>query len=789
MFSGFAWGQSGYKLPPKEVVDVIDAPTLPAVSISPQQNAMLLISSKPYPSIATVSQPILRIGGVRINPQLNSRQRLTEIYGLSIQNLSDGKTVKILLPEGSSLLSPTWSTDGKKIAFLRDGISGVELWVADALTGKAKVIPNVKVNDVLGQPFQWMNDNQSLLVKTVPATHIKAPVISNTPNGPAIEETSGKTAPVRTYQDLLKNQNDEKLFEYYATSQLLLVNAITNATKRIGTEGLFTDVEPSPNEKYLLIEKLTKPFSYRVAYDDFARSVEVWDMNGTSVKTIVKYGVTDDTPTYGVVKGPRSFSWQKYYDAKLIWAEALDEGDPLKKVPFRDKLMTLDAPFTASVTELLKVEHRYTGMQFTANKDEVLLTEFNRDLRWRTTYFYSLSNIEKSKQKVFDLSVNDAYKDPGSILYETKADGDRVMIQEDDWIYLSAKGASKEGDYPELNKFNLKTGEKQNIFKSKPATYEEFISFAGKGHSQIITRYQSKTEVPNLYLTELKSGTRKSLTSFKDPAPQLTGLSKELIKYQRPDGVPLSGTLYLPATYKKGDRLPLFIWAYPLEYSDAGTAGQVRGSANTFTFFRGMTPLFLVTQGYAVLMDATMPVVGSPETMNDTFIEQIVASGRAAIDKLDSLGVIDRKKVVVGGHSYGAFMTANLLAHSDDYVAGIARSGAYNRTLTPFGFQGERRSYWEAKDLYNKMSPFMFANKINEPLLLIHGEADNNPGTFPIQSERLFQAIKGNGGTARLVMLPNESHGYSARESILHTLAEMIDWCNKYTKSSTTSSK
>lgn len=551
LITGFAWGQSSYKLPPKEVVDVIDAPTLPGVSISPQQNDMLLISSKPYPSIATVSQPILRIGGVRINPQLNSRQRLTEIYGLSIQNLSDGKIVKVQLPEGSSILSPTWSSDGKKIAFLRDGASGVELWIADAASGKANAIPNIKVNDVLGQPFQWMNDNQSLLVKSIPATHVKAPVISNTPQGPAIEETAGKTAPVRTYQDLLKNQNDEKLFEYYATSQLVLVNSTTKTIKKVGTAALFTDVEPSPNEKFVLVEKLTKPFSYRVAFDDFARSVEVLDMNGTTVKTIVKYGVTDDIPTYGVVKGPRSFSWQKYYDAKLIWSEALDEGDPLKKVPFRDKLMTLSAPFTAGATELLKVQHRYAGVQFTANKDEVLLTEFNRDLRWRTTYFYNLINTESSKQKVFDLSVNDAYKDPGTILYETKVNGDRVMIQEGDWVYLSAKGASKEGDFPELNKFNLKTGEKQNIFKSKSATYEEFLSFAGKGQTQIITRYQSKTEVPNLYLTDLKSGTRKALTSFKDPAPQLTGLSKELIKYTRPDGVPLSGTLYLPATYKK----------------------------------------------------------------------------------------------------------------------------------------------------------------------------------------------------------------------------------------------
>ena len=245
--------------------------------------------------------------------------------------------------------------------------------------------------------------------------------------------------------------------------------------------------------------------------------------------------------------------------------------------------------------------------------------------------------------------------------------------------------------------------------------------------------------------------------------------------------------LYLPVGYQKGTRLPVLLWAYPLEYSDPATAGQVRGSPNNFVFYRGTSPLFFLLQGYAVLMDATMPVVGDPETMNDTFVEQIVASAKAAIDKLAAMGVADTNRVLVGGHSYGAFMTANLLAHSDLFAAGIARSGAYNRSLTPFGFQSERRSFWEAKDVYAKVSPFTYANKINEPILLIHGEADNNQGTHTIQSERLYQAIRGNGGTARLVLLPHESHGYFARESVLHVLAEMLDWADQHVKNRTPS--
>jgi dipeptidyl aminopeptidase/acylaminoacyl peptidase len=409
------------------------------------------------------------------------------------------------------------------------------------------------------------------------------------------------------------------------------------------------------------------------------------------------------------------------------------------------------------------------------------VTEYDRDRRWSTSYQLDWNNPTQ-KDTLFDLSINDDYANPGDPVYDRAPNGDYVLLQEGDWLYFDAPGNSAEGQFPRLDRINLKTKQKETLFQSPKTAFEQFISFVGKDRSRIITRHQSKTEVPNFYLSDLKNpaSNRKALTQFKDPAPQLTHIEKRVVKYTRPDGVPLSGTLYLPADYKPGQKLPLFMWAYPLEYSDLKTAGQVRVTDNNFTYYRNDSPLFFVTQGYAVLMDATIPIVGDPETMNNTFIEQATAGGKAAIDYLDSLGIIDRKRVGVGGHSYGAFMTANLLAHSDDYAYGIARSGAYNRSLTPFGFQSERRSFWEAKDIYMNVSPFNFADKIKRPLLLIHGEADNNPGTFTVQSERLFQAIKGNGGTTRLVLLPHESHGYRARESVLHVLAEMFDWAGKY---------
>jgi dipeptidyl aminopeptidase/acylaminoacyl peptidase len=773
--------QTIYKLPPKEVVDILDAAPTPMVVVSPRGDAMFLAEYPSQPSISLISRPFLRLGGVRIDPQQNSRQRLTQYTGVSVKWYDSGKTVRLELPSSAKIGMPQWSNDGKKLAFTRDVENGVELWIADAVTGKAKAIQNIHVNDVLGMPFDWAKDNVSLLACLIPAGPRKAPEQPKVPLGPIVEETAGRVARAATYQDLLKSPFDEELFEFYATSQIAIVNSQTGDVKTLGTPSIVSSLSYSPDEKYILVTQIKKPFSYRVPFNDFARTTQVWDANGKMVRTIAELGVSDDVPTQGVPTGPRSIEWQPLYGAKVIWVEALDGGDPMKKVPFRDVVMSADILSKSEPKELSKVQYRFGGFGWTGKPDQVILTEIDRDRRWRTSTLLDLSN-PAARKVLFDLSINDAYNDPGRPVYETRSDGERVITQDGDWVYLAGNGASDKGDRPFLDKFNVTSLKKERMYTSGENSLDRFVSFVKNSRLTAIVRCESKTAVPNYFITELKTNVKKPLTEFKDPAPQLTGMKKELIKYSRPDGVALSGTLYLPPGYKQGTRLPVLIWAYPMEYSDAGTAGQVRGSPNAFTFFRGPSPLFFVTQGYAVLMDATMPVVGDAETMNNTFVEQIVGAAKAAIDKLDSMGVADRRRVVVSGHSYGAFMTANLLAHSDLFAAGIARSGAYNRTLTPFGFQSERRSFWEAPELYMKVSPFAYADKIKKPLLLIHGEADNNSGTHPIQSERLFQAIKGNGGTARYVVLPSESHGYSARESVLHVLAEMFEWADKYAK-------
>lgn len=773
-----------YKLPPREVVELIDAPPPPQVVVSPTGGALFLVEPEIYPPIALLAEPILRLGGVRISPAIGYRQRTFRFTGLRIQPTTGDTPRQISLPSGARIGLPVFSHDGKRFAFPRDLADGVELWVGETATGAASPIAGLRLNNILGPPMTWTGAG-TLIVRTIPVDRGPAPQTPTVPVGPIIEETAGKASQMATFQDLLSTPDDAALFAHYARAQLVMVDAATGRAVPLGASGLFTNVEPSPDGRYLMVQRLKTPFSTRVPFSFFARSTEVWEAAGRFVATIADLPVSDEVPRQGVPTGPREIVWQPLAGATLIWVEALDGGDPTKKVPHRERVMTIPAPFATAANEVTRLKQRFTGLDWTARKGVALVTEYDRDRRWRTTSLVDLATPNAAKI-LFDLSVNDAYGDPGEPVMETRPSGERVAVQDGDAIYLSGDGATGGGDRPFLDRFSLSTLKKDRIFLCEEGRFESFLAFVRGSRTQAIVRSESKTDPPNLYIMDLATGARRKLTDYRDPTPQLTRLTKELVKYSRKDGVPLSGTLYLPPGYTAGTRLPALVWAYPLEYSDSSTAGQVRGSTNTFPRITGASPLAFLTQGYAVLMDATMPVVGDPETMNDTYVEQIASAAQAAIDMLDARGVVDRRRIVVGGHSYGAFMTASLLAHSDLFAAGIARSGAYNRTLTPFGFQGERRSFWEAPELYLRISPFTYAHKINEPILLIHGEADNNSGTFPIQSERLFQALRGNGGTSRYVVLPNEAHGYRARESVLHTLAEMIEWADRWAKNAPT---
>jgi dipeptidyl aminopeptidase/acylaminoacyl peptidase len=729
---------------------------------------------------------MLRLAGLRINPNISGRHRAPYFVSMSVKKIADGSERKVELPPGARTGMPAWSADGKRFVFTNTTDTGIELWVGEVAGARAWKLKGVAVNAVYGQPVQWMPDNRTLLVQTIPTKRGAPPAEANVPKAPNIQEGSGRPGPVRTYQDLLKDAHDEALFDFYATSQLAFVDAESGKTTALGRPAIFDEAEPSPDGAHIIIARLLHPYSYLHPADDFPKEVEVWDRSAKVVHKIASLPLADEVPIEGVPKGPRSYQWRPTEGSTLVWVEALDEGDPKKKVSHRDRILMLKAPFAGQPTEVFKTEHRLNGLQWGEGGALAFVRDFDRDKRWVRTQLIEVDKPGGAPRMVWSHSSRERYENPGTPVMRVLPNGHRVVMRHGDFIYLIGAGSTPEGDRPFLDRMDVKTLKSERLFRSDEQAYETVVSLVTDDARQFITRRERPIEPSNYYMRTLGAGGAdaglRALTNVPDATPQLQGIKKQLVKYKRADGVDLSFTLYLPPGYKQGTRLPTVVWAYPLEFNDPATAGQVTGSTQRYTSITGPSHLFFLLAGYAVLDNTTMPIVGDPETMNNTYVEQIVASAKAAIDKAAEMGVTDPERVGVGGHSYGAFMTANLLAHSDLFRAGIARSGAYNRTLTAFGFQSERRTLWEAPEMYIKVSPFMVAHKINEPILLIHGEADNNTGTFPIQSERMYQALRGNGATVRYVTLPLEAHGYAARETTEHVLFEMISWFDKHVK-------
>ena len=786
VLSAGAFAQDGevYRLPSQDIVDIVDAPDAPWTTLSPDRRHLLLLHREALPPVADLARPMERLAGLRLDAATNGRHGPRTVTGLSVIDLETGEERDFDTPEDGGLSDFTWSPDGAKAAFLVTEGDAIALWVADMESGRARELIGEGVNDVYGT-IDWTPDGERLIVTLNDPDRGPMPVRPRMPAGPVIQSASGYEAPVRTYQDLLTNSDDAALFAWLARTQLVSieVDARRPRPRPIGEPGLYFNVDPAPGGDYLLVEELEQPFSYDVPWSDFAQVAEVWTIEGEPVTELGRQDTADDTPIGGVVDGRRNFGWQASHPARIVWAEALDGGDPRVETDERDSVWALAAPFDGDPAEIARFEDRYYGTTYTSAGEAGIAVEYDRDTRVLRRWVIDFANPDAEPRLAEERNLQDSYADPGAPLTVRNQYGQSVAAVIGGHMYNTGQGATPEGDRPFLSRVSFDTFESEILWRNSGENYEEVIGLLEDDASRFLTSYEDPTTPPNV---RLHAGEQVSwITQFPNPHPQLEDITKELITYERADGVPLSATVYLPAGYdaERDGPLPLVVWAYPLEYNDAATAGQVRGSPYRFSRVAGTSPRFFVTQGYALMENATMPIVGDdPETVNDTFIEQLVLSAEAAIEESVARGFGDGERAAVAGHSYGAFMTAHLLAQSDLFRAGIARSGAYNRTLTPFGFQSERRPFWEAPEVYYELSPFMAADQIDEPMLMIHGQMDNNSGTFPMQSERMFAAVKGNAGTARLVMLPYESHGYRARESVLHVLAESIDWLDTYVK-------
>ncbi len=779
-----------YQKPSKEILDLVDVPSAPSVRMEYKKTVMVFLYRDAFKTIAELSEEELRLGGLRINPKTNIGSRTNYYNNIKIKSLSSKKAELMQvsgLPENLRLANFSWSPDQKKIAFTQTTAEGVELWVIDIANVSAKKITEARINANMRDVINWFEDSEYILVKMLSEDRKDLINTDETvPDGPTVSVNDGKKAQNRTYQDLIKNPNDEYNFEQLALSELYKIS-LDGISQKWLESAMYESITFSPDGNYVMVSTIERPFSYIVTYRRFPSKTKIYAKNGMEIATVLESPLLEEMPQgfMATEKGRRNLSWRADRPATLIYAEALDGGDPENQVDFRDEIFQLEAPFNGSGKSILKTINRYAGIQW-ANDNTAIAYDRWWNTRNTKTYIFNPSDATQKPEVIEDRNYQDAYADPGSFITKRNEMGSYVLaLDKKNNAYLIGNGYSEKGQFPFVDKMNLNTKEKERIYQSEYTDKLESLNDFDVDLNQLLVRIESPSEYPNYYFRNVRNKKLNQLTSFENPFKAIQDVHKEVITYKRDDGLELSGTLYLPVGYdmEKKEKMPMILWAYPREYKDKSSASQNTSNPNEFISPYWGSPIYWVNKGYVVLDDAAFPIVGEgDEQPNDSFRKQLVANGKAAIDAVDSLGFIDRNRVGVGGHSYGAFMVANLLSHSDLFAAGIARSGAYNRTLTPFGFQSEERNYWEAPEVYYGMSPFMHAEKMKTPLLLTHGIADNNSGTYPLQSERYFNALKGLGATVRLVMFPKESHGYRAKESILHLLWEQDQWLEKYVK-------
>ncbi|KAI9159166.1 putative glutamyl endopeptidase, chloroplastic [Paramyrothecium foliicola] len=796
---------SGYSRPPKAILDVMRAPSPPVPSVSPTGDRMIMVHWQAHPPIERMANPFLRLAGIRIEPHNRSKRDGTGGHGIvpsairyDLVDIASGTQTRVDLPEGSQLSSPIWNADGKYFAFRNTTRTSVELWIGDGRTAATRRVPSVHLNQMLGDDLQWMPDQRTLLTKLVPNKMGAPPTKTEIATGPSIQETHGEKGQSSTYEarDTLTCPHDEDVFDYYAASQLALIDAASLDVQNVGNIDRYVGLNPSPNGKHVLVTKIRKPYSYVTTSVRFPRNVDVWDISDISniaIREIASIPLADRVPIHGVRLGPREFSWRATAPATLLWVEALDGGNWNVEATARDKLMKLEAPFDSEATEIARTQYRYGGIRWTERSDLTMLMEYDRNKHWRRVFLFNIEEPEKEHRLLWSFSMHEQYKHPGTPVFRRLANGSRVMRLDGDSVFLTGDGSSIDGDRPFLDRLDLRTLTTKRLFRCDKSCYEYFIAFDREDNKSFLTRRQSVEHPPNVFRRTISdpiddvtegeaaydSGSA-AITHVSDPTPIVRQIGKRLVTYKRKDGLELSFLLLTPPGYQKGVRVPTILYAYPRDYAEASTAGQVTGSQALFTRLAKYT--YLLLAGYAIIDKVSFPIIGDPKTAYDTYLEQLVANAEAAVEEVVRLGVADPDRIGVTGHSHGALMTANLLAHSSLFRAGVATSGSYNKTFTPFGFQNERRTMWDAQEVYLKASAHVAADKIKNPLLIMHGADDANSGTRPFQSNLLYEAIRGNGGTARLVHLPHEPHWYTAQESNEHVVHEMLTWFDKHVK-------
>jgi dipeptidyl aminopeptidase/acylaminoacyl peptidase len=780
-----------YRTPPQVVADILGAPRVPrgTPSVSPDGARMLLPDQPTLIPIATLAEPVEKLAGLELLPGLRAGrpQLKSATSGYTIVAIAGGAKVRAQLPAGARVGSSVWSNSGTRLATVVYAAGGAELWIVEAATGAARRCEGVHLNTVIPNVPEWSNDDRFVWCALVPSGQPALAEPSRVPTGPQVRVGAGRPTPQRTARDVLRTADDQARLAWFATSQIARVPADGGAPQPVGSPTLVGGWTIAPDERHLVVERLVEPLPLGFPIYLFPRTVEMWDAEGRLAAKLGDVPLNDRSAVSSVaLPGPRDPIWA--LDGRSVFFFSWQDtpgADPLKAIkdtslaqPGTDRLMRLDAPFTGEARVVVTSDHQFAGVWWTMHGRRLIFhEEYQPRRRVRTGWIDPYAAAPARVVRV-DRSTEGVYDNPGRPLLKrmghqavawTTADGAG--------LYLSGEGFREDGQRPFLDRMELASGKTTRLFESVPTHLEQVaVLLDGEGR-RFITLRQSNREAPNYHVRRAGEKLGRRLSDYTDPAPALTASQRVQFKFTRPDKVELNAEAVLPADWSPGTALPTVFWVYPNDYRSAAAASQNRRAPNRFPSQSPLNPEVLVTQGYAVVY-ADIAVVGT----NDQYVKEIGASAKAAIDECARRGFTDPARVGVGGHSYGAFSTANLLAHTDLFKAGTASDGAYNRTLTPFTFQAEERTLWEARDTYLQMSPFLHAERIDEPLLLLHNLDDTNVGTHPMQSQRMFEALNGLGKTVTLVEYPYEDHGPASRETVLDYWARVIEWFDRHVK-------
>jgi dipeptidyl aminopeptidase/acylaminoacyl peptidase len=756
-----------FRQPSAAVTDLLTAPTPPEPLLHARSGQVALLFREPVISMDRLARQRLGLAGFKFDPEAGTSgvaPLIGRIEILSTNAPASEEPVVWTPADGAVLDFIRFAPDGKTLAALAIGDGPARLALFDIASSTEQVL-DVPVNAAWGDPCRWVSKDE-LLCKVVAANRGPAP--AERP-APAMVEHSSGPAPMRTSQNLLENSYEDELFEHYFTVELARVDLSGRMQRVAGTDGLISALEPSPDGTYAVMTRIQRPFSRLVPARRFPSSIELWDL-GSGARLYASrpsgFGINGEQDEEEA-DDPRRATWKPGGDNTLGFIESSRDADGVRI----HRWMSNTAPFKDPPVEIASSQKLIQRFGWTTAGTPYFTTRGDtaEEVSYQVVMADGVTPIWKG-------IAADRYDNPG---HGVRLDGsDGPVLEVDGRIFIAGDGLSDRGPQPFLDILNLKNKQVQRVFQAEPGVYEIVLGVLDPELPSFVTSRETETESPNLFLH--RGTERITLHEVPDPYPQLRKATRRVVTYPRADGVELSGTLYLPAGYRKGEPLPTLVWIYPSEFSDADQAEQMDLRFFRFHKVKGPSPLAALVAGYALLMNPTVPILDEASGVRGDYLPQLLSSVDAALDYLVESGISDPARFAVAGRSYGAFSTANLLIHSDRFATGIAMSGAYNRTLTPFGFQHERRSFWEETEMYTSISPFFFADEMKKPILLVHGGSDENPGTIPFGARRFFHALVGAGATARYVELPYEGHHYWARENVLLAAAEMLDWLERW---------